>query len=137
MAVRHLYRLSMARSVAIIVLLAAVTVLAVAGCGGGDAATTSSRSPSLEAGKVLYDTSCAVCHGSNLRGTDLGPSFLSSVYRPDHHADASFLLAVIRGVSPHHWGFGPMPPIEGLTQADVSDITAYVRSVQEAEGFDD
>ena len=55
---------------------------------------------------------------------------------PGHDADAAFLLAVRRGVQQHHWRFGDMPPIEGLSDDDISAITAFVRSVQEEVGFE-
>lgn len=53
-------------------------------------------------GAVLYEASCAECHGSDLRGTDQGPSHLSEIYEPNHHADIAFLLAVQRGSRAHH-----------------------------------
>ncbi|MCZ7531281.1 MAG: cytochrome c [Acidimicrobiia bacterium] len=106
-------------------------------CGAGD--DTSSEQPSvdtdnLERGQALYETSCAACHGTDLRGTDKGPSFLDVTYAPNHHSDEAFLSAVANGVQPHHWNFGPMPPQEGLSDDDVVAIVAYVRSAQEREG---
>ena len=94
------------------------------------------RDPVLvAAGKVLYVESCAVCHGADLAGTDTGPPFLVPTYAPNHHGDEAFQRAVIAGVQPHHWNFGPMVPVEGLSRDDVSKIVTYVRSVQEAEGI--
>jgi mono/diheme cytochrome c family protein len=87
-------------------------------------------------GEELYAESCASCHGADLRGTDRGPSHLSEVYRPDHHADAAFVLAAKQGVRAHHFGFGDMPPVPGLDDDDLTAIVAYVRSVQEREGFE-
>ena len=88
------------------------------------------------AGAELYADNCARCHGADLRGTDLGPPHLDPVYEPSHHGDAAFHLAVQRGVRQHHWDFGPMPPIEGLTEAQVDDIIAFVRQEQRAVGID-
>jgi mono/diheme cytochrome c family protein len=107
------------------------------GCGGA-ATTASSETPvaDLAAGEAAYQANCAQCHGSDLRGTDRGPSHLSIVYEPSHHSDAAFQLAVRNGARAHHWGFGDMPPVEGLTDAEIADITAFVRSVQEREGFE-
>lgn len=115
----------------------AVTALVVAACGGGEAAPPATQIPTevVAEGESLYAASCAECHGIDLTGTDRGPSHLSVVYEPGHHADAAFLLAVRNGVRPHHWDFGPMPPIEGLTDEEVGAITAYVRSVQAERGF--
>ena len=111
-----------------------------AGCGGpgtGVDLKVLNQDPELVAvGADLYATACATCHGDDLRGTDAGPSHLSEVYEPNHHADGAFLLAVRRGVAPHHWSFGPMPPIEGLTDEDVNAIVAFVRDAQGREGFE-
>ena len=87
-------------------------------------------------GANLYQASCAECHGSDVRGTDRGPSFLSDVYEPGHHSDVAFLLAVQRGSAAHHWKFGDMLPIDGLTTDDVDAIVAFVRETQRIEGFE-
>lgn len=90
----------------------------------------------VEAGSELYEANCAECHGSDLRGTDRGPSHLSIVYEPGHHADGAFLFAVQRGSRAHHWSFGDMPPIEGLSPEHVEAIVAFVRENQRLEGFE-
>jgi mono/diheme cytochrome c family protein len=90
----------------------------------------------VEQGEPLYQANCAECHGSDLRGTDIGPSHLSVVYEPNHHGDGAFLAAVSRGSPSHHWDFGPMPPIPGLSQEDVAAITAFVRDQQRINGFE-
>ena len=87
-------------------------------------------------GEVLYQASCASCHGTGLRGTDIGPSQLSVVYQPGHHPDESYALAALRGVPAHHWGFGDMLPVPGLLQDDMDQIVAYVRENQRIEGFE-
>jgi mono/diheme cytochrome c family protein len=88
------------------------------------------------AGEPVYQQSCASCHGDDLRGTDRGPSHLSQVYEPNHHPDAAFVAAVRNGSAQHHWDFGDMPAVEGLTDEQIADVIAYVRSVQESEGFE-
>lgn len=112
--------------------------LAISACGSSEdvADRTPPDADRAATGSELYAANCAICHGDDLRGTDQGPSFLSVVYEPGHHGDAAFLLAVQRGVQPHHWNFGPMPPIAGLTQRDVEAIVAFVRERQQAEGFE-
>lgn len=112
--------------------------LVAAACGTNEPAATSApvSNDMLVAGEELYAASCAECHGSDLRGTDRGPSHLSIVYEPGHHSDAAFLLAVRNGVRSHHWNFGPMLPIDGITDEEIAAITAYVRSVQAEEGFE-
>ena len=112
-------------------------LLFVGGCGSTTEPVGVPADPvQLANGEELYQASRAECHRTDLRGTDLGPSHLSEVYEPNHHADASFLLAVRRGSPAHHWNFGDMAPIEGLSDDDVAAITAYVRSVQEEQGFE-
>ncbi len=87
------------------------------------------------AGEELFGTTCAVCHGPDLRGSQTGPPLLVPTYAPNHHGDEAFQRAVAFGVPSHHWGFGDMAPIEGLSRDDVSQIVAYVRTMQEAEGI--
>ena len=74
-------------------------------------------------------------HGVDLRGTGTGPPFLDVIYAPNHHGDESFQRAVAGGVQPHHWGFGPMAAVPGLTRDDVAQIIDFVRSEQEAAGI--
>ena len=90
----------------------------------------------IAAGEPLYQASCAQCHGTDLRGTSLGPSHLSIVYEPNHHGDAAFVLAARAGVRQHHWRFGNMPPIPGLSDDDLDAIVAYVRDQQSIHGFE-
>ncbi|MEX0698967.1 MAG: cytochrome c [Acidimicrobiia bacterium] len=119
--------------------IAGVTAtLILASCGNGAAETTIPVQDSdlVEAGSALYAANCAQCHGADLRGTNQGPSHLSQVYEPGHHGDGAFLVAVTAGVRPHHWNFGPMPPIEGLTPADIEAIIAFVRERQRVEGLE-
>ena len=119
---------------------ATIVVLVIAAGACSSSLTESEPLPNdvatLEVGADLYEANCAECHGSDLRGTDRGPSHLSEVYVPSHHGDAAFSLAVLRGVRQHHWRFGDMPPVEGLDEAEITAIVAHVRSVQEREGFE-
>lgn len=95
------------------------------------------QDPDLVAvGEELYAGNCAECHGADLRGTDRGPSHLSEVYVPGHHGDGAFQVAVLAGSPQHHWDFGPMPPVEGLSESDIEAIVAFVRETQRTEGFD-
>ncbi len=87
-------------------------------------------------GSDLFRASCGLCHGLDLRGTGVGPSLLSVVYQPGHHADTSFVLAALNGVSAHHWKFGDMAPVPGLSQEDLTRIIAFVRETQRIEGFE-
>lgn len=87
------------------------------------------------AGQLAFQNSCAQCHGQELQGTGQGPSFLDPVYEPNHHGDAAFRIAPLRGVQQHHWQFGDMPPVEGITEQEIEDIIAYVRQVQRENGI--
>lgn len=88
-------------------------------------------------GKRAYDAVCAACHGANGQGQDgVAPPLVHVIYEPSHHGDRAFLLAAQNGVRGHHWPFGNMPPVEGITQADVMDIVAYIRRLQRENGID-
>lgn len=91
--------------------------------------------PNPNVGKPLYATHCASCHGVDLNGTEVGPPMLHRVYEPSHHSDAAFQMAVAQGVRAHHWQFGDMEPVEGLTPDDVAHITAYIRMHQRRAGI--
>ena len=87
-------------------------------------------------GKKGFDTNCASCHGQNAAGQNgIAPPLIHKIYEPSHHGDESFQRAVAMGVRAHHWKFGNMPAIEGLTRADVMAITAYVRELQRHNGI--
>ena len=116
---------------------ALATLITLSGCVVGSGGTIRPQDQTLvDAGAELYSANCAQCHGDDLRGTDKGPSHLSVIYEPSHHGDGAFLVAVTRGVRAHHWDFGDMPPVEGLTADDVEAIVAFVRETQRVEGFD-
>ena len=118
-------------------LYAFVALLVLMSCGDGVGDQVERQDPVLVAeGAKLYSASCAECHGSELRGTDRGPSHLSILYEPGHHGDGSFQIAVLIGSTAHHWDFGPMPPVEGLSEGDVEAIIAFVRQIQRDEGFE-
>lgn len=87
-------------------------------------------------GEALYRVSCAACHGSDLRGTAVGPSHLSVIYNPGHHGDGAFAVAAIAGVKAHHWRFGDMAPVAGITEEDLVRIIAFIREAQRTEGFE-
>ncbi len=94
-------------------------------------------STSAQIGKRVFDAACAACHGANAAGqSGVAPPLVHKIYEPSHHGDASFLLAAKNGVRAHHWQFGNMPPVEGLTDADVKMVVAYVRELQRANGID-
>lgn len=114
-------------------------VALMAGCGDdADDSVGVEATPPLpdHRGAEAYAEHCASCHGTDLRGTGQGPPHLSQVYEPGHHPDWSFEVAIRDGVRAHHWDFGDMAPVEGLSDTEIDDIIAYVRAVQRAEGFE-
>ena len=93
-------------------------------------------SDNAQIGKVAFEAKCAVCHGVNAAGQDgIAPPLVHKIYEPSHHGDAAFLLAAKNGVRAHHWRFGNMPPVEGVTDGDVKMIVDYVRELQRANGI--
>lgn len=91
--------------------------------------------PNPALGKKLFAANCAACHGADLKGSDKGPPMLHKVYEPSHHGDVAFQLAVKNGVRAHHWQFGDMKPVPGLTPDDVAHITAFIRAEQRKVGI--
>lgn len=87
-------------------------------------------------GAQAFEAKCAACHGVNAAGRDgMGPPLVHFIYEPNHHGDQAFHLAAMNGVRAHHWPFGNMPAVEGLTTNDVDAIVAYVRVLQRANGI--
>ena len=86
-------------------------------------------------GRVIFAENCASCHGQDGAGTNQGPPLIHVIYEPNHHGDASFHLAVKQGVRAHHWRFGNMPAVPGVSPDDTTKIIAFVREVQRANGI--
>ncbi len=87
-------------------------------------------------GERLFDANCARCHGPRGTGTDQGPPLVHIIYEPHHHSDAAFQMAARNGVRAHHWSFGDMPPVPGVTPEQVTEIVAYVRWLQREAGIE-
>ena len=87
-------------------------------------------------GAALYAQSCASCHGTDLRGTDKGPSHLSETYAPGHHPDKAIRAAIQNGAPQHHWEFGDMPAVPGLDDRQIDAIIAYMRQQQTERGLE-
>ena len=92
-------------------------------------------SPAAQTGLIYYQAKCAECHGQNGVGSDKGPPLIHRIYEPNHHADEAFQRAAKLGVQSHHWQFGDMPAVEGITRAEVTNIVTYIREVQAANGI--
>lgn len=81
-------------------------------------------------GRALFEQYCAACHGQSGAGTNQGPPLVHAIYRPAHHADLAFRLAVKNGVKAHHWQFGDMKPLPDVTPEMTQHIIAFVRKQQ-------
>lgn len=110
-----------------------------ASSGEDDFATADATVPHLSdtavQGEALFAANCSECHGLNAAGSSEGPPLVHKIYEPGHHADVSFLLAVRQGVRQHHWDFGNMDPVAGVSDQDVKNIVCYVRELQYANGI--
>jgi len=88
-------------------------------------------------GKTLFETACATCHGNKgAGGLDKAPPLIHPIYKPGHHPDEAFLRAAMDGVQSHHWSFGDMPPVEGISEKEVTLVATYIREVQRANGIE-
>ena len=90
----------------------------------------------LVGGARLFEARCSACHGVVAGGTEVGPALLHTVYAPSHHSDFSFHRAVEFGVRAHHWRFGDMEPVEGVSREEVGAIVRYVRWLQRSAGIE-
>jgi mono/diheme cytochrome c family protein len=97
---------------------------------GGDAIPAE-----MQAGEAKFNAHCSACHGPQATGTKQGPPLVHKIYEPNHHGDAAFLRATEFGVKAHHWEFGNMPKIEGVSSADVEQIIRYIRWLQRQAGI--
>lgn len=108
--------------------------------GGQGAVIVSVEVPELsdraKQGKLAFDANCASCHGANAAGQDgVAPPLVHIIYEPNHHGDASFLLAAKNGVRAHHWPFGDMSPVPDITEDSIALVVTYVRELQRANGI--
>ena len=128
----------------------ALILIAVIGCGSEadppedtpiPLATQSSKAPGPDlsdtalAGKQVFNANCSACHGSDVMGSAAGPPLIDRIYEPGHHADFSIRNAVRNGVPKHHWWFGNMPPVAGITDQQVEQLICYIRELQLANGI--
>ncbi|MFP2768510.1 c-type cytochrome [Oceanisphaera sp. KMM 10153] len=97
---------------------------------------SSAGAEQIRRGKLAYLDNCAGCHGADLKGSRQGPPFIHQVYEPSHHGDEAFYRAAVNGVRAHHWRFGDMPPVPGISRDQVGDIIAYIREQQRQNGIE-
>lgn len=99
------------------------------------AVTVPDLSGTAAEGAALYTKYCVECHGENAAGSDKGPPLIHKYYEPNHHTDQAFMVATLHGARQHHWTFGNMKPVEGITETEVIKIITYVRAMQRANGI--
>ncbi len=105
-------------------------------CGQGAATQEAAPVPAeFRSGEAKFNAHCARCHGERAGGTAQGPPLVHKIYEPNHHGDPAFQRAAANGVRAHHWKFGDMPKIEGVTPEDVQQIIHYVRWLQRQAGI--
>lgn len=93
-------------------------------------------SANAEIGKTVYEAKCAACHAAAGEGqVDTAPPLIHVIYEPSHHGGEAFQRAAANGVRAHHWKFGDMPPVNGLTRGDMAMVIDYIREVQRANGI--
>ena len=125
-----------------VVVLMTVTLL-ITGCGEIDPVAGRARLhlppedyvPSPANGRKVFLRDCSVCHGQTALGTQKGPPLIHKTYRPNHHPDMAFHLAVKDGVRQHHWNFGDMPPQLQVSPEETEDIVSYIRDQQREQGI--
>ena len=81
-------------------------------------------------GQALYEENCGSCHGVSGNGSEQGPPLMHKVYLASHHGDQSFYRAALKGARAHHWPFGDMAPVPGMTRKKLDKIVPYVRWLQ-------
>lgn len=127
-----------------LVTLIAVASASLAGCGESDPETARKNLHLPPEGYVADGTRgeaafskwCVNCHGPAGSGSGIGPPLVDSTYRPGHHPDMAFHMAVKNGVKQHHWQFGHMPPMPQVSPEATADIAAYIRALQRRAGID-
>lgn len=104
--------------------------------GGNETAAAGGSSAAAERGKQHFATVCATCHGQSGEGVQgLGKTLQASEWLKNH-SDEEFAKLILEGRPadhPENTTKVAMPPkggSPGLTETDVADIVAYVRTLQ-------
>ena len=79
----------------------------------------------LERGRGLYSVACGFCHGSEARGGEGGPNLIRAAVILDDR-DGELLTPIVHAGRPDRG----MPPRPDLTEAQVKDIAAFLRSLR-------
>jgi mono/diheme cytochrome c family protein len=127
-------RLAIVGTAAVVVAVAAYSFI-VGDSANGDEVMIPALSGAGARGQVAYGRVCASCHGDKIDGTEKGPPLMHPFYNPGHHGDAAFVAAARRGAKAHHWHFGDMEPIDGVSDTELTEVIRFVREVQKANGL--
>ena len=77
-------------------------------------------SQNAQIGKLGFEAKGAVFHGVNAAGQDgVAAPLVPIIYEPSHHSGESFQRAVAMSVRGHHWPFGDMPPVGGVSHGQM------------------
>lgn len=123
----------------VLLTLSAILLLsALVACGGGSAEPAAPTSAGdVAAGKVKFDGTCISCHGPDAKGLpNLGKDLTISEFVKSKTDDemVAFLQVGRSSTDPLNTVGIDMPPRGGnpaLTDADLLNIVAYVRSLQQ------
>ena len=87
---------------------------------------TSSDAQTTDAGRLVYSSRCAGCHGSNGGGGELGPSI---VMRVPARTDEELRTVIQQGLLT-----AGMPAFANLSSTEMRDLIAFLRSLRPREG---
>ena len=77
-------------------------------------------SQNAQIGELGFEAKGAVFHGVNAAGQDgVAAPLVPIIYEPSHHSGESFQRAVAMSVRGHHWPFGDMPPVGGVSHGQM------------------
>jgi mono/diheme cytochrome c family protein len=125
-------------------------VAAVAGCGGGKAPGPAAPAPAggggtaagvtgdPARGRDVFRDTCAACHGANAKGLPgLGKNLVNQSEWMKHQDDAALVAFVTKGrpasdpVNTTHMDMPPKGGNPSLTDDDIKNVVAYIRSIQQ------
>ena len=114
--------------------IAAAALLAGA-CGGSDeSASDTTGPPDIDEGEQVYADRCAACHGRDFEGSAQAPSQLDPHFAPEVTSDEDYRRAISEGADVAELDYTAMPALN-LGEQQITDVIAYIRSVQEERGF--
>jgi mono/diheme cytochrome c family protein len=92
-------------------------------------AMTGSAMADAAAGKTVYAAKCQKCHGANGEGKAAIAAMLKVTMKPLTSPEVKALsdAAMTKDITQ---GVGKMVPVKPITDAEVKDVIAYVRSLK-------